>query len=646
MNKNTFLLLTLLCVANGFAQQLVNPANHTLRENLAEAEMKAAYRTANFVANLNTGNYDVGHTTLQLTVDPAVQYIAGIITTAFTAKESMNTITFDLSNTLTVSTVTQNGSNLSFLQDSNSQLIITLPQVMAAGEQSAVTVTYAGAPLASGMNSFVAGTHSGSPILWTLSEPYGAKDWWPCKQDLIDKIDGLDVYITAPAQYVAVSNGVEQTAVTNGDGTKTTHFTHNYAIPAYLVAIAVSNYSVYTETAGTAPNTFPVVNYLYPETFATTQQQVMVTPVIIDFYETTFETYPFSAEKYGHAQCGFGGGMEHTTVSFMGGFSRDLIAHELAHQWFGDKITCGSWKDIWLNEGFATYLAGLVVENQDGAEGFADWKLENLYNITSQPGGAVYLTDADTLSIGRIFSSRLTYDKGAMVLNMLRLRLGDANFFQGVKNYLADDDLAYSYAKTPDFKAHMETASGLDLTEFFNDWIYNEGFPAYEVVVNLAAAGHVTVTLHQTQSHESVSFFESPVPIRFYSTDGTFFDTVLDNTINHQQIDVALPFTDLESVDFNPLYDIIATNTVTLSTQSFSQLKNIELYPNPANNEVNIMLPDNVIIENAVFYNALGQKVLQTGSQTSINVSGLATGLHFIMLVTNEGTQQLKFIKG
>ena len=93
----------------------------------------------------------------------------------------------------------------------------------------------------------------------------------------------------------------------------------------------------------------------------------------MNFFEATFTPYPFRNEKYGHAQFGWGGGMEHTTVSFMtarvsGAYSRSLIAHEMAHQWFGDKITCGSWRDIWLNEGFATYLASLVIENLDGAQ--------------------------------------------------------------------------------------------------------------------------------------------------------------------------------------------------------------------------------------------------------------------------------------
>ncbi|MXN93071.1 T9SS type A sorting domain-containing protein [Flavobacterium sp. Sd200] len=646
MKNYTLILVSLLNISALFAQHTpVSASNNSLIESISESEMKAAYRTINTVANLNTGNYDVTHQTLNVTVDPAVQYIAGSVTTTFTATQDMASITFDLTNFLTVNSATINGTELNFTQNTE-EVVITLPQTLSAGEEATIVVTYEGAPLASGLDSFVTSTHNGSPILWTLSEPYGAKDWWPCKQDLNDKIESIDVFITAPSQYVSVSNGLEQSAIDNGNGTKTTHFQHNYPIPAYLVAIAVTNYSVYTQTAGTAPNTFPIVNYVYPESLTSAQTQTQQTVPIMNFFEERFETYPFHTEKYGHAQCGFGGGMEHTTVSFMGGFNRELIAHELAHQWFGDKITCGSWQDIWLNEGFATYLTGLMIEHIDGNNNFALWKRNNVENITSLPYGSVYIPAADTLSVGRVFASRLTYNKGAMVLHMLRFKLGDEQFFEGVGNYLADPALAYGYAKTPDFIAHMETASGLDLTDFFADWIYGEGYPTYSITVNHGTANHAVVTINQTQTQGGASFYELPVPLRFMGTNGEVFDTVVDNTVNHQQFDVELPFAAFNNVIFNIKSDIIsAGSSVTLSNKPFSLLNSISLYPNPAGNMLNISVPKGVDINQVAIYNALGQKVLQASNTTGINIASLANGIHFVTLVTNAGTTQLKFVK-
>jgi aminopeptidase N len=640
MKNITLLLLSFVAITASFAQE-----NTTDFDNIVEAEMKAGFNLTNFTANLNTGNYDITHHTLEFTVDPAVQFITGTVTTTFTAKESMATLTFDLNDDLTVTTVTKDGTSLTFTQNNNDELVITLPTTLAQGASATVVIDYSGTP-SFDQDAFVAGEHDGTPVLWTLSEPYGAKEWWPCKQDLNDKVDdGIDVYITAPSQYTSVSNGLEQSQQENEDGTKTTHFHHTYPIPAYLIAIAVTNYTVYNLEAGTAPNTFPIVSYIYPETAAFNEDFIDLTVPIMDFYEATFETYPFHNEKYGHAECGFGGGMEHTTVSFMGGFGRELIAHELAHQWFGDKVTCGSWKDIWLNEGFATYLSGLVVENQDGAFDFRTWRYNKVLSVTFQPDGAVYLTDNDTLDVGRIFSSRLTYNKGAMVLHMLRYKLGDATFYQALKNYLADENLAYGYAKTPDFKAHLESASGTDLTEFFNDWVYGQGYPIYDVAVAYASNGVALVTVNQVQSDPSVDFFEMPVPIHFTGPNGAVYDVVLNNTENNQQFTVPIPFS-IEAVDVNYDFDIIsASNTTSLSYQDFNQLKGIQLYPNPAANQLNLQIPDGIVVEKATFYNALGQKVLETGSETTWNVSKLSTGVHFITLVTSHGSTQLKFIK-
>jgi aminopeptidase N len=637
--KNTYALLACFAVSFVFAQ------NHLTKTNaIAQAEMKSASGVVNFQANPNTANYDITYHKLEFTINPSVKLITGKVTTTYTALSNMNTITFDFANELTVSSVKKGTTNLTYVENTNNELIITLPTTQTAGTSATIEINYSGVPPNNGFDSFVQTTHNGNPVIWTLSEPFGARDWWPCKQDLNDKINSIDVYITAPSQYISVSNGVETTAPVVSGGNKTTHFHHGYPIPAYLVAIACTNYSVYDQTGGTTPNTYPIINYIYPEDLATIQPQLDQTPLILDLYESLFEVYPFHNEKYGHAQFGWGGGMEHTTVSFMVGFDRQLIAHEMGHQWFGDKVTCGSWKDIWLNEGFATYLADLVIENFDGVDAFVTDKDNMINYITSTTNGAIYLTDTEATNVDRIFSSRLSYDKGAMVLEMLRFKLGDTAFFQGLKNYLADPNLAYKYALTTDLQSHLEAVYGQSLTEFFNDWVYNQGYPTYTITAQNWGAGQAKFVVNQTQSDPSVTYFEMPVPVRIHGAGGQQADIVLNNTFDGEEIIKSVPFT-ITSVEFDPQRHIIAKNsTATLGNQTFDLDKAIAIYPNPSADMIHIQMPNTSTLEKVIVYNSLGQKVMENTS-SDFSVSELSTGVHYIDIQTEEGTFHKKFIK-
>ncbi len=611
--------------------------------DIAEAEMKSASSLMNFMTNPNTANYDITYHKLEFTVNPAVYFITGKVTTTFTALSNMTTVIFDLTSVLTVSSVKRNNVSLAFSQNTNNELVINLPGGLTAGSSATVEISYSGQP-AQGQDAFIVSQHSGTPVLWTLSEPYGARDWWPCKQDLNDKVESIDVFITAPAQYVSVTNGIEINQVTNGNGTKTTHFHHGYPIPAYLIAIAVTNYAIHTQTAGTAPNQFPIINYVYPESLASNLVNLANTLPIMAFFEERFETYPYANEKYGHAQFGWGGGMEHTTVSFMQNFSRGLIAHELAHQWFGDKITCGTWKDIWLNEGFATYLASMVIEHLDGLAAFRNNKNSMIQSITAQAGGAIYLTDAEINNVNRIFSSRLSYNKGAMVLHMLRFKMGDTMFFQAVKNYLSDPNLAYGYALTTDLQNHLEAVYGQSLTEFFNDWVYKQGFPSYNILADNLGAGQVKFTVNQSQSHTSVSFFEMPVPVRVFGNGGQQLDVVLNNTSNGQVFIENIPFI-VTGVAFDPEKNLISNgNFITLGIKNF-ELEAISLYPNPATNQLALDVPESVLVQKTDFYNTLGQKIKETQNQKNWDVSLLAAGVYFINVETNFGNKQIRFIK-
>ena len=635
--KNKYLIIVFLIFTFSFAQDDF--------EKMVQSEKKAAASKIAFVTNLNTSNYNVIYHKLEFNVDPAVYFISGKVTTTFIATSNINTITFDLANELNVSSVTQAGNIVSFARSTNNELIITLAATVVTGGTATVEITYSGAPPVNGFSAFTVNTRSnGSKTLFTLSEPFGARDWWPCKQDLNDKIENIDVYITAPSQYVSVSNGIEQSAVISGSN-KTTFFKHNYPIPAYLICLAVTNYSIFNQTAGTAPNTFPIVNYIYPENnTAAVQTQLAQTPLIMTFFENLFEPYPFKTEKYGHAQFGWGGGMEHTTVSFMVNFSRGLIAHELAHQWFGDKITCGSWKDIWLNEGFATYLTALVVENFDGLATYVNYK-NNMINSATSTTGSVYLTDAEATNVNRIFSTQISYNKAAMVLNMLRFKMGDASFFQAVRNYLANPNLAYKFAVTTDLKAHLETAYGSNLNEFFNDWIYKQGYPSYTISAQNWGVGQAKIIVSQTQSDPaSVPFFEMPLPIRLRGSNGEVQNVVVDNNVNGQEFLVPVSFT-ITSVEFDPEKNIISkNNVVSLSNQIFTPDQVLAVYPNPVSSDLYIQKPSDVTVIGSTIFNNIGQKVLENNA-LNFSVSGLSTGVYYIEIETSHGTYHKKIIK-
>lgn len=634
-----FLLLTFF----GFSQ-----SESEEFDRMVESEMKSAASVQNLRVNPNTLNYDVTYHELRFTVDPnnTTPFISGVVKTTFTALANMNSVTFDMATALVVSSVTMNSSNLIFNQ-SNYELNITLPSTLTTGNSETVIITYAGSP-PQAEGAFTRGNHSGTPVIFTLSEPFGARDWWPCKQDLNDKIDSFDIYITCPSAYIGVSNGLLQSQTTSG-GNITRHFKHNYPIPAYLISLNVTNYTTYNIQAGlgTAQNPFfPINNYLYPESnTATNRSFIDLTVPIMNVFEEKFGLYPYRSEQYGHVQFGWNGGMEHTTMSSMGVWnSRSLIAHELGHQWFGNKVTCGTWKDIWLNEGLTEYTAGIVVEELDGAAAFISWRNGKISSITSQTGGAVYLSDAEALNVGRIFSSRLSYNKGSMVTHMLRWKMGDTAFFQALRNYLNDSNLAYGYAITTDLKAKLEAVHGSNLDEFFNDWVYNQGYPTYTITAQNWGAGQAKIIVNQTQSDPSVAYFEMPLEIRLLGVGGLTHDVVVEHTTNGQEFIVSVPFV-VTGVTFDPNKHIISRNNVaTLASNSFDLEQTISVYPNPANDELRLMMPTSVQLEKVEIFNTLGQLVGQK-TDHDFSISELASGIHLLKITTSEGVIHKNFVK-
>jgi aminopeptidase N len=634
--------MMLIFFLSGKAQEDETVELEYLKETSVSEQQKALGRKA-YKANPHTVNYDVGYHRLQWEVDPAVDYINGQVTTYFTALADLDKVIFDLTDHMKVSSVTQRGEALDFEQNQQEELVISLAATQKQNVLDSLVIIYEGNPVSSGFGSFEVSTHGpeNTPVLWTLSEPYGAKGWWPCKQDLTDKIDSVDILIKHPNQYKAASNGllVKEVSI---DGKTLTHWRHKYPIPAYLIAMAVTNYSVYDEN-----NTglgFSITNYVYPEDLNFAKSRTAITPDIMKIYEQLFEPYPYANEKYGHAQFGWGGGMEHTTMTFMGGYSRGLIAHELAHQWFGNKVTCGSWQDIWLNEGFATYLDGLVYENIDGEELFKQWRKSLVEQIIISNSGSVFVSD--TTSVSRIFDSRLSYKKGAMLLHMLRYKLGDEAFFDGIKNYLADPELSYGYARTTDLQKHLEASGGEDLEEFFNDWFYGQGYPEYEVVWNQDGSGTVHFQVNQRQSHPSVSFFDMPLPITVTSSSGESEKLRLEVSEDKQVFSVSLNF-QVAGVSIDPDTHLISKNNSVVLGLDQESLENIlSVYPNPAVDELHITSRGILDIRKVSIYDIQGKKILdQYNPGSSIGLENLHFGLHLVVIDTDQGTLNKTILK-
>lgn len=537
-------------------------------------------------------------------------------------------------------------------QHAQNKLTVTPPQPVANGQALTLTVYYQGVPSYE-QQSFKFDKHENTadPVIWSLSEPYGASSWFPCRDTPADKADSSSVRITAPAQLVSVSNGKLISTTTNTDGTKTYFWKNSYPIAQYLISIAVSNYAQLETPFAYGSQTLPITHYIYPEDLPGVQANLAQTPAIMQVFTNRFGPYPFLREKYGHAQFARdNGGMEHQTVSSMGisALTPSVIAHELAHQWFGDKITCRDWQNIWLNEGFASYGEAVYAELVGGQSGYQTY-MANFMNGARLARGSIYVQDIS--SIGSIFNTNRSYSKGATVLHMLRGIVGDSTFYRTLRTYAATPALAYSTAVTEDFQAVAQQVSSKNLDYFFKQWIYGEGFPSYTATIT-GGGNSATVRLQQTNAlTASPASFTMPVQMRVLSTAG---DTTI--TVFNDQADQTFTLTargTITNVVIDPnnwiLKNLKTTSTLTTVTGVTEPiLTGLRVYPNPTAETLTV---DFTLTASGpvslVLTNLTGQPLRQT-SETGlasgnhskvINVHGLSAGRYAITVQTTSGSE-------
>lgn len=462
---------------------------------------------------------DVVHCFLDLELDPVAQTISGANTvTATSLADGVTMFTLDLRSNLVVDGVTVNGEAAAFSRPGDT-VAVALDRPYRTGEGFTVGVRYHGSPLREGFGSFAWETHGTPPttVVSTLSQPWYAYTWWPCKEALDDKFT-MDMWVTVPDWMIVASNGRLEATDAPAAGKRRFRWRESYPIAPYLVSLAATNYVSWSYPHSHAGGTMPVVFYAYPESEATVRSGTadLMTQLATFSRPDVFGEYPFVAEKYGIAQFPWGGGMEHQTITSQGAFLSWLNAHELAHQWWGDMVTCATWHDIWLNEGFATFAEALYEEKRPGGSSAAYFN-RMAQRRPSSYGGSVYVYDAT--NTGAIFSTTNVYNKGAWALHMLRHVLGDAVFFDALAAYRAT--YAGNSATTEGFRAICESVSGRELGWWFSEWIYGTGAPYYRYGWQTARIGsqdYVRLSVQQYQTAYPV--FTMPIDIRATTSAG------------------------------------------------------------------------------------------------------------------------------
>jgi len=487
--------------------------------------------------------------------DTSLKYIKGYVQTKFvTIEDNVSSISFDLNDALLVDSIIYNGKVLSTDSIDHSGYILTvaLGKTLPKNKLDSITIYYQGEPPvaagAVGGYSLITDPITGQNYIATLSESYEDRDWWPCKADMKDKIDSIDIFVNVPWSgadtfWVASNGRLLDSAINNGN--RTFHFKSTYPIASYLVCFAAARYNRYyrgTVTVGgvKVPVVYNILRGKNPSQYTSIVSAMDRITAVVTAFSKKFGDYPFKADKTGFYEGLVGAdGMEHQTFSAIASNAlQDIttLVHELGHQWFGDNVTFSTWNDLWLAEGFARYSEILGAElvptlGQNAVNKRINLKASaiNLNFVSTR------IPDNAIGSSNQIWSSAYgsaVYNRGGMVVSMLRAIAGDSLFFLALKNYQSSPGLAYKSATTDSLKLHFNKVLGRDITPFFTDYVWGKGNPTYNLSYQFLIGNKLSVSVvSQTQSAAStVSYFRTPVVLRIQGqlpsqdTLITFFD--------------------------------------------------------------------------------------------------------------------------
>lgn len=587
----------------------------------------------------NDLNYDVHfyHIDVEIAVDS--MYIIGQVKFLISSNiEGLNSLLVDLAQNLEVTSISAPVSSYTFEENI---LQLELENSYNTGDTLSFTISYEGVPqMPGGYKGLRYETHDGGePIIATLSTPYLAHSWWPCKDGTADKSDSLYVDITVKDTLIggipllALSNGL-LTNTTSDGVMKTFEWKHYYPIVPYYVMAAISNYQHFQQLIEIEDYSFPIDYYVFESHMEAAQEGVMEMPAAMTFYSEIFGPYPFRDEKYGMTQLGYYGAIENQTNTITNNMTAnwiDISVHELAHQWFADMITCEDWHHGWVNEGFASYAEALYFEHRDGFEAYQNY----VNQFKFKQGGTLYLEDVSDPFSG-VFRP-IIYDKGAYVLHMLRGVLGDEVFFEAIYQYATHEDLIYDLANTEDFQAVCELVSGEDLEYFFEQWIYDAYYPKYRYNF-ISSSSQTEVIIQQSQGVLGWrALFSMPIELYFEFEDGS--DTLLKVFNNEMEDHFAFNFDqEVIGMEMDPnswvLSDITYDPNITVGVPHIKD-KSFSLYPNPSDGDFMIQLKEASFSNEDYLhlYDINGKEVYdQKINSSSLHIEGLKKGVYLLKL--------------
>ncbi len=471
-------------------------------------------------------NIDILFYHLDIDIDIDNEYIDGSVYIELNPTiNNLDQVKLNLHSSLSITEVSENAESFS---RSGRVVTINLDNEFDTNETVKLLIKYEGSPeIVDGtIKGFRFDSQSGAPAIVTLSTPYLSHYWFPCKDGPTDKADRILVDITIPNEsynghpLIAVSNGLLVNETITPSGKKKFSWQHNHPIVPYYMMVAVSNYRIIERTYNKNGHNFPLTYYIFPNSYTTAENTIQNFYKAFDAFIEYYGDYPYKDEKYGMTQIVQDWAIENQPNAIVGNVSSggyETMVHELSHMWFGASITNQTWNHVWLNEGFATYSEALYYEYNNGKSKYHS-HLNSMNGRWS--GQRLYMSDDSDPT--KIFQP-VYYQKGAWVLHMLRGYLGDDVFFNCIKTYAQNPDFKHKHATTNQFRDHCENISGVDLDNFFDQWIYDSSYPDYEYKYeSFPEEGKVGLTIYQSQKehYNERECFEMFVPLTLTFADG------------------------------------------------------------------------------------------------------------------------------